>query len=268
MQVYRGMDIGTAKPSSEVRKVLTHHLIDIKEPTEQFSSGEFIKRAEELIPEIRQRGKIPVLSGGTAFYFKNFLCGLSQAPPSDLEIRTELKSEFNKKGPSALYTELKALDAQSASRIHPNDTYRILRALEVIRLTGIPLSRYMVPSEIRAGSSLFIAGLTRPRVELYNRINARVDKMFEEGLSDEIRILLARGFRQEDPGMRGLGYKEFFEFLSRGCGTKLEVAENIKRNSRNYAKRQITFFNSLPGVRWYNPEEDLLERDLEEFLSS
>ncbi|MDR1429352.1 MAG: tRNA (adenosine(37)-N6)-dimethylallyltransferase MiaA, partial [Spirochaetaceae bacterium] len=193
MQVYRGMDTGTAKPSRELRAKLPHHLIDIRNPDEQFNSGEFVHLADAACLDIARRGKLPVVSGGTAFYLKNFVLGLPDAPPSDSAIRKALKDEWETLGPGPLMEELATVDRESASRIHANDQYRILRALEVYRLTGRPLSSYSSVSGLRG--SIFprketpplryrflLVGLRREREELYRRINERCAAMFRDGL--------------------------------------------------------------------------------------
>jgi tRNA dimethylallyltransferase len=261
MQVYRGMDIGTAKPSAQERERLPHHLIDIRSPNEQFNAGDFVRLALEAIGDIARRGAFPVVCGGTGFYLKNLILGLPESPPADAEIRAALKGELREKGPAALMQELAAGDPVSAERIHLNDTYRLLRALEVLRLTGRPLSSFGVSG---AGTEEDIewvcVGISRGREELYRRIDARCAAMFEQGLPDEVRRLYEMGYTPRDPGMRAIGYREFFVQdedgtyrLSRDiAGVQALVAQN----SRRYAKRQITFFASLPGVQWIEAGDD------------
>ncbi|MDR0302535.1 MAG: tRNA (adenosine(37)-N6)-dimethylallyltransferase MiaA, partial [Treponema sp.] len=211
MQVYRGMDIGTAKPSVEERARLPHHLIDIRDPSQQFNAGDFVRLADEACKEIASRGKLPVVSGGTGFYLKNFIMGLSEAPPSNEEIRAELKNELQEKGSVALMTELAAADPVSAGRIHINDEYRLLRALEVWRSCGQPLSSFEVNSEKKRSCFRFITiGLSREREELYRRINLRCEEMFRRGLAEEVRSLYEKGYTPNDPGLRAIGYREFF----------------------------------------------------------
>ena len=193
MQVYRGMDIGTAKPSAEEREALPHHLIDIRDPSEQFNAGDFVRLADEACSQIAGRGRLPVISGGTGFYLKNFILGLSEAPPSDQEIRRQLKIDLSEKGIASLMEELANCDPVSAGRIHINDEYRLLRALEVYRSCGKPLSSFEANSNIFSGSSrgdvsgdektrgdyrFTIIGLSRPREELYRRVNLRCAQMF------------------------------------------------------------------------------------------
>ena len=174
MQVYRGMNIGTAKPSAEEQERLPHHLIDIRDPSQQFNAGDFVRLADEACLQITSRGKLPVVSGGTGFYLKNFIMGLSEAPPSDAEVREQLKQELRENGAAALMEELAACDPISAGRIHINDEYRLLRALEVYRSCGSPLSSFEVSAVEKRSNFRFITiGLSRAREELYRRINQR-----------------------------------------------------------------------------------------------
>ncbi len=255
MQVYRGMDIGTAKPDRALRLTLPHHLIDIRDPCERYSVGEFVADADRLAADIIGRGRLPVVSGGTPFYFKHFLLGLPATPPSVPEVRERLRAELVKVGAAALHAELAGSDPKAAQRISPNDEYRILRALEVLRITGRPLSEFALPRAVRNRFVFLVLGLERERDELNQRIDRRVDLMFERGLPEEVRSLLGAGCSFEDPGMRGIGYREFSGRIERPAGGVEEARELIKRNSRRYAKRQITFFRSLPLVRWHHAED-------------
>jgi tRNA dimethylallyltransferase len=269
MQVYRGMDIGTAKPSLYERSCLYHHLIDIRDPGEQFNAGDFVRLADEACVDIASRGKLPVVSGGTGFYLKNFIMGLSDAPPSDARSRAQLKQELREKGAAALMRELSVSDPVSAGRIHINDEYRLLRALEVSRL-GQPLSSYKLNSKNTRNDYRFIViGLSRPKDELYSRINLRCGEMFERGLEREVKTLYEAGYTPEDPGIRAIGYREFF--IDDENGWKLSqdsrgVQALITQNSRRYAKRQITFFAPIPDVKWIECTKDtaeLIRRELE-----
>jgi tRNA dimethylallyltransferase len=248
------LDIGTAKPTEQLRARIPHHLIDILEPTCQFNAGQFVHLAEELIAEIRGRGNTPVLCGGTAYYLRSFITGLPDAPPGNPEIRRELKIEAEQRGLQVLLDELERVDPVTRSRVKERDSYRILRALEVYRASGRPLSAFTNPSTPRKEYEFLLMGLLRERSQLYSRIEQRVERMFREGLVGEVGSLLETGLGFEDPGMRGIGYREFFE-LCKGCSTLETVKQLIKRNSRRYAKRQITFFKSLADVHWLDPEE-------------
>ena len=261
MQVYRGMDIGTAKPSPEERLQLPHHLIDIRDPGEQFTAGDFVLLAKKAIDDIVKRGCIPIVAGGTGFYLKNLVLGLPEAPPSDQAIRNTLKFELQEKGAAALMEELARLDPVSAGKIHLNDEYRLLRALEVQRLCGRPLSSFSMSTGTGAsGYDFRIIGLSRPREELYRRIDARCAAMFERGLPDEVRKLYDAGYTPRDPGLRAIGYREFFvedpptSGVFRLSQDIAGVQALVAMNSRRYAKRQITFFSSLPGAKWVDPD--------------
>jgi tRNA dimethylallyltransferase len=270
MQVYRGMDIGTAKPSPEERAKIPHHLIDIRNPDEQFNAGEFTRLAEEACAAAAGRGALPVVSGGTGFYLKNLVLGLSEAPPVDPEIRRLLKNELAAKGASSLMKELAEADPVSAGRIHINDEYRLLRALEVYRLSGRPLSSFASPWNTTAGNPperpfrFLLVGLRRNREELYRRINERTAAMFRAGLADEIKRLYEAGYTPSDPGLRAIGYREFFVQDANGIGASAwrlsqdlaGVQALVAQNSRRYAKRQITFFASLPDVKWVDCGKD------------
>jgi tRNA dimethylallyltransferase len=284
MQVYRGMNIGTAKPSAAERAALPHHLIDIREPSEQFNVGDFVCLAGEACRDIHRWGKLPVVSGGTGFYLKNFIQGLPESPPSDPQIRRAVKADLDQKGAAALMEELAAQDAESAARIHINDTYRLTRALEVLRLTGRPLSSFRQNGTERK-YSFFIAGLRRGREDLYRRINARTAEMFSKGLPAEVEALFNAGFSPADPGLRAIGYREFFteerengkplrrfSMAQAGNARDLSAIEAlVAQNSRRYAKRQITYFSSLHETVWLDAENEeeaaeTLRRELGKFI--
>lgn len=260
MQVYRGMDIGTAKPSPADRARLPHHLIDIVEPSRQFSAGEFVRRAEELIVEIRSRGKVPVVSGGTGFYLRTFLCGLPASPRSDPRVRRRLQDLEREKGIGWLHGLLAERDPEAGRRIPPADRHRVLRALEVLETTGRSVYAFERPSTLRGDREFLLIGLDRPREELYRRIEARVDAMFSTGLVDEVKGLIAAGYGPRDPGMRGIGYREFLA-MRKGCLGFREVRELVKADSRRYAKRQLTFLRAIPGVRWFDARKPEGARD-------
>jgi len=255
MQVYRRMDVGTAKPGRDELARLPHHLVDVAEPSEQFNAGRFVSEAERLIREVGERGKIPVVSGGTAFYMTSLLYGMPEAPPVDPSTRERLREKERAEGHAALYRELQERDPDGAARIHENDRYRIMRALEVLETTGRSLFSFRWPRTPRTDLRFLLIGLDRPREELYARIGARVDRMFSAGLVEEVKGLLAAGFGPADPGMRGIGYREILEMRA-GCETFPAVRERIALSTRHYAKRQLTFFRAVPGVRWMDPDDD------------
>jgi tRNA dimethylallyltransferase len=277
MQVYRGMDIGTAKPSPAFRAVLPHHLVDIRNPNEQFNAGEFVRLAGVAVRDIAGRGKLPVISGGTGFYILNFVLGLPEAPPSDLAVREALRRELRDRGAVALAEELAACDPVSAGRIHVNDEYRLLRALEVFRLSGRPLSGCLRPLPQPGGPAPYrflLLCLDRDREDVYRRIDERCARMFREGLPGEVLKLREAGYGPDDPGMRAIGYREFF-VPSEDGGFRLSadlpgLEALVARNSRRYAKRQLTYFASIPGLIRINAAEDPLpriRRELEAFLT-
>ena len=279
MQVYRGMDVGTAKPDVSTRSRLPHHLIDIRNPDEQFSVGDFIRLADVACHDIVERGRIPVVSGGTGFYLKHFLLGLPAAPPSDPAVRTALQAELAARGLDALAGELAAVDPESAERIHANDEYRILRALEVFRVSGLPRSSFSAAGRVsdaekRPSYRFLVLGLRRNRAELYRRIDERAHRMFQYGLPEEVARLVEAGYGSTDPGLKAIGYREFF--LEDGSIKRdhAEVEALVARDSRRYAKRQQTFFASIPGVRWIDfdePQSSAIEsitRELDTFLAN
>jgi tRNA dimethylallyltransferase len=259
MQAYKGMDIGTAKPDSALRARLPHALIDIRDIDEQYTVGDFARLADEACEEIFSRGKLPVVSGGSGFYVRNFICGMPTAPTADSGIRAEVASDLAQRGAAALREELALLDPASAARIHEHDLYRLTRALEIVRLTGRPMAEFAASAEPRAGRSFLTIGIAPPPEELVARIGLRVDAMLAAGLAEEVATLRAAGHGAGAPGMRAIGYREFFEpeglagGLASGLasGLALEaIADKIKLDTKRYAKRQMTFLRKLPGIEW------------------
>ena len=261
MQVYKYMDIGTCKPEREIVKSVPHHLIDIVEPDEQFNAGEFVREADKLIKEIIKRGNIPVLAGGTAFYFRNFIYGMPKVPKSKKKIRDSVLNKLKIHGLEKLYFDLRKIDHSCACKISSHDKFRILRALEVYEQTGNPISFYKVPNIPREDYSFLLIGLMRPKKELHLRIEQRVNRLFENGLVDEVKELLEKGYNINDPGMKGIGYREIL-LMKDGSNSLYEVRKDIKKNSKAYAKRQMTFFNAFDNVLWYHPDsiEDIKNR--------
>jgi len=250
------LDIGSAKVSAEVMKKVPHYLIDILPPTEQFTVADFIKKADEAIVDIYNRGRIPIISGGTAFYFKHFLYGLSEAPPTDEKVRADIEKEIKSNGIESIYQILKEVDFTSYQRINPNDSYRIQRAVEVYRTCGKPLSSFSVPKTPRNNMDPLIIGLYRDNEEMAKRLKLRVNLMLQEGLLDEIKTLIREGADASWPGMQGIGYKEFFEAMKTGEQSSSQILERIVLNSKHYAKRQYTFFKSFENVNWMDAKDD------------
>ncbi len=254
-QVYRGLEIGTAKPDACERAALTHHLLDCRNPDEQFTAGDFVKTADNLIPAIVARNRIPIVAGGTGFYIKSFINGLPDSPPAFPEIRKELKQEIRVKGLPVMHSELEKVDPVSAGRIPPADRYRIERALEVYRGTGRALSDFRVPETRRSCYRFLILGVYREREELYRRIDARVEGMLRSGLIEEVSKLLNDGYVPSDPGLRTIGYREILDMRRNGCTTLETTKALICRNTRRYAKRQMTFFRRIPDTKWFGADE-------------
>lgn len=255
MQVYRGLNIGTAKPPADERRSPPHHLIDIRDPDEQFTVGDFVREAEICIHEIASRGRLPVVSGGTAFYLRALLCGLPETPPSDPDIRAEIESQRDQRGLAAMHAQLEAIDPEGARSIDPHDGYRIVRALEVHRISGRPRSAFRAPERLREGLSCRVYELLVPRETLYARINDRVDQMFARGLPEEIDRLREAGFGKTTQALRAIGYREFFELDGRESDDLARVRTTIQRNSRRYAKRQRTFAHLIPERIGIAPDE-------------
>lgn len=252
LQVYRHLDVGAAKPTRAERARFRHHLIDVADPAEQFDAGRFVRHAEQALADTAARGRRALIVGGCAYYLRSLVCGLPDAPRGDPAIRADLTRRLRVDGREALRRELESADPESARRIHANDTYRIVRALEVLAAAGRPLSSFRVPDRPADPGRFRLIGLQRPRDELARRIDARVEEMRAAGLAEEVRELLARGYPPSCPGLRGIGYRELAAAIGAGAaGAASEpVWDAIKRNTRRYAKRQMTFFRSLPGVRW------------------
>lgn len=248
MQVYKGLDIGTAKPDENEKNELPHHLIDILEPDEQFSVADFVSMADSCCREIYGRGKIPLVAGGTGFYIRNFIMGLPETPVSDEKIRNSLKERIKNEGNEALYAELESVDAESAAKINVNDWYRICRALEVFYSTGKPRSSFKVSSKMRENYDFKVIVLESERAKLYEKINFRVEKMFERGLAGEVRALYEKGFGKSAPGMQAIGYREWFLDDGSLRSDVENVMQEIKRDSRKYAKKQYTYISGIPGA--------------------
>ncbi len=250
MQVYRYMDIGTGKPSHEDRGRIPHHLIDTIFPDEAFSAADYKEKAREVIEELRKAGKNILVVGGTGLYIKALLRGLFPSPEANHSLRQELRERANRLGRTSLWHELKEVDPISASKLHPNDMLRVIRALEVYWQTGIPLSRWQKKHAFgdRPYEVLKI-GLLRERGDLYRRIENRVDHMIMSGFEEEVRSLLDMGYGRHLKSMQGLGYKQMVEYL---CGERTlgEAIHLIKAVTKAYAKRQLTWFRNDPEVQW------------------
>ncbi len=240
--VYKGMNIGTAKPEPELRQLLSHHLIDILTPDQQYNVSDFVNDADKACREITERGNIPVVCGGTGFYIRNFLYGVAPTPVSDPEVREKLKQRIATEGNAALYKELESIDPASAKKIHPNDAYRICRALEVYYLSGKTRSDFAIKTELRSKYNFIFLVLEPPRQLLYRRIEDRVNQMIGQGLEEEVQNLIKEGYTKDSPGLKAIGYHEWFEYPDRQQAVKA-----IIHNSRKYAKKQYSYIRDIPG---------------------
>jgi tRNA dimethylallyltransferase len=255
VQVYRGFDIGTDKPSAEARKGVPHHLIDAVEPGIQFTAADFVREALRAAQDISRRGLVPFIVGGTGLYLKALVEGLFPGPGRDPALRAEFEAEAREKGLEALFRRLEDVDPAYARKIRSRDRIRIIRALEVHSLTGRPLSEHFLQTKSPTrGSNVLKIGLRLEREVLYRRIEDRVDRMFERGLVNEVRGLLGRGVREDAPPFRALGYRHVRRYV-RG-EISLEDAKTLtKVDTRHYAKRQTTWFRKMEGVAWFSPDD-------------
>ena len=255
LQVYRGFDIGTAKPGAEDRRRVPHHLLDILEPHQQFSAGEFARRARRAIDEIQSRRRLPMLVGGSGLYLRALVEGISPIPAVDPELRRRLRQRLEAEGLEALRAELSRLDPETAARLAPADGQRLLRALEVALGTGRPLSAWLAERPVGGGGidAVWI-GLTVARALLYDRIAVRVGRMLAAGWVDEVRRLLESGLEPSLPAFQAIGYRELAAYIA-GDSTLAEATERIVRATRRYAKRQMTWFRRQPGIAWFPADE-------------
>ncbi len=251
--VYRGMDIGTDKPGPEARRRVRHHLIDIADPTQRFSAGDFVREADAAIAQIRARGKTPVVAGGTHFYIRALLLGLFPSPPHDQELRRQLEAAWSADRAS-LWTELERADPALTRRLNPGDRQRILRALEVWRLTGVPLSEHWRRHRTARRYHALIVAPLRERADLYARIDLRVDAMFSSGFVEEVRHLLTQGVSPRAHAMKAIGYRQIVEVVY-GKSSLAQAKEATKRASRHLAKRQLTWLRHLreSNLHWVSP---------------
>ena len=265
-QIYRFMDIGTAKPTPQERKRVTHHFIDIKYPDEYYSAGKFGQEAREVIKQLQTQGKRAIVVGGSGLYVRALVDGFFNKQIYDQSLKAKLKKEIEEKGLASLYERLQQVDPESAQRIHPNDGHRIVRALEVYELTGIPFSEFQKEATTKADFEPVFWGLTRERDELYRIIERRVDQMLSEGLVEEVMSLKARGYSENLNSMQTVGYKEVFDFLN-GKISRQEMIRLIKQHSRNYAKRQLTWFRKDQRIQWIHlSENELFDHHIEKIL--
>lgn len=248
-QVYKYLDIGTAKPSKAERKRVRHHLLDFLEPDAVYSAARFTADARQVMDRLDQDGKRYLICGGSGLYLKALIEGLSQIPPADENIRRELDSLLAAKGKEALFKMLKEFDPESAQKIKPNDAVRMIRAIEVFWLSGIKMSQWQKKERIRDNRSYRLVVLSRERDSLYRLIEARVDQMIEQGLFEETAKVLEMGYSPESNSLNTVGYKEAIAF-SNGAMDRNTAVDLIKQNTRRYAKRQLTWFRGMSQAEW------------------
>jgi tRNA dimethylallyltransferase len=254
MQIYKGMDIGTAKITEEEMEGIPHHLIDIKKPEESFSTAEFQELVRKKIDEISSRGKMPMIVGGTGLYIQSVIFDYHFTDaPSDPAFRRSLEQAAEENGQEFLHGKLKDADPESASRIHPNNVRRVIRALEIIHCTGKTAGELQENQSSELLYDTALIGLTMDREMLYNRINYRVDLMMKQGLLDEVQYFYEKGLR-ECQSIQAIGYKELYDYFDGKVSLELAI-ENLKQNSRRYAKRQLTWFRNKMNVEWFDMSE-------------
>jgi tRNA dimethylallyltransferase len=269
VQIFRYLDIGTAKPGQEERRRVPHHMIDIREPTEVFTAGDYQREARKVLEDIRTRGKLPILAGGTGLYLRALTEGLFNGPARSMYWRNRLEMMSERKGRSHLHQVLRRLDPVAASRIGERDKQKIIRALEVRLETGKALSQHLDerPRQPLTAFKIHFVGLNPPREALYDRINRRVSRMFEAGLVEEIRQLLVKGIPLSAKPFEAIGYRHVLADLD-SCNAWEETIRIIQRDTRHYAKRQMTWFRNQPDVTWFDGPGDSneIKNKVQQFL--
>jgi tRNA dimethylallyltransferase len=257
VQVFRRLDIGSAKPSPEHRRLAPHHMIDVREPTEVFTAGDYQREARTILDDVKQRKRLPILVGGTGLYLRALTEGLFDGPSRSVYWRNRLETISERKGREYLYALLKRLDAVAAARIAPRDKPKIIRALEVRLETGKPLSEHLArqPRRPLEGFDLMTIGLDPPREEVHRRINERVCRMFDSGLVEEVRGLLSEGIPRSAKPLGAIGYRHVLANLD-ACNGWQDTIRIIQRDTRQYAKRQMTWFRKQSHVTWFDGPGD------------
>lgn len=251
MQLYKFMDIGSAKPTADEQAAARHYLVDEIDPREEFSVAEYVKLAKKYIRQILDDGKLPIISGGTGLYVNSLIYDMDfAAAPKDSAERERLRALLAEKGPEHLHSLLREIDPNAAGRIHPNNTKKVIRAIEAAK-SGSPIPAFEASFKKTADYDYLLIGLNRDRAELYDRINRRVDIMLDAGLEDEIKGLMAMGLDSESISMKGIGYKEMIAYFNGEYGRD-EAVELVKRSSRRYAKRQLTWFRRYDDMHWFD----------------
>jgi len=268
MQVYRGMDIGTAKPTHREQRGISHHLLDVVNPDEDFNAAIYRRMALPIVNEICSKGKTCLVVGGTGLYIRGLIGGLMESPPSDPELRERLRMECEIHGTAKLHEKLESLDPERAERIHPNDGVRIIRAIEINYLSDLRSSDLMKRHGFRERSlNALKLCLHVDREDLYHRINERSVKMADKGLIEETRDLLKKGYSPDLKSMKAIGYRHVIRYLQ-GEWSLEETITKLKRDTRRYAKRQLTWFRAEPGIIWVDPKDlDMVIKKIHLFLS-
>ena len=264
MQIYRGMDIGTAKATMDERQGIPHHLIDEKNPDEPYSVAAFQQTVRAKMEEIKSRGKLPIIVGGTGLYIKSVLYDYEFAGESESKEIDEAK--YGHLSNEELHAKLAAVDEAGAKDIHPNNRKRVIRALEIYETSGVKKSEMIEKQEHKMIYDACLIGLTDDRTVLYDRINKRVDVMYETGLVEEVKALFDEGIPAESQSIRAIGYKELYDYF-KGFISLEESKELIKRNSRRYAKRQYTWFNNQMDVTWFKVDVQHFDKTVKEVLT-
>ena len=255
VQIYRHMDIGTAKPTPEEKRRVAHHMIDIVNPDESYDAARFSLEARASVNQLLAWGHVPLVAGGTGFYVKALLYGLCEAAPENGAIRTRLREEADRGGGQYLHQRLKACDPEAAAIIHPNDVYRIIRALEVYEASGMSMTEFRRRHGFSdAPYNVLKIGLFMDRQALYARIEQRVDRMIAQGLHDEVRQLLAAGYHENLRSMQSLGYRHMTAYIQ-GKTDHASAVAGLKKDTRNYAKRQLTWFRKDSQTTWFEPDQ-------------
>ncbi|NLD06188.1 MAG: tRNA (adenosine(37)-N6)-dimethylallyltransferase MiaA [Synergistaceae bacterium] len=265
-QVYRYLDVGTDKVSPEIRREILHHLIDVADPDQIYSAADFALQASDAIERIRARDRVPLLIGGTAFYYKA-LCGtLSEDLPKDLSVRKRLEEEIKERGLAELHSELRTVDPAAGEKIHPNDHVRTMRAVEIFRITGKSATWwYENQAKMESPYDIFYIGLIRDRVNLYKNIEARIKQQFSNGYPEEVEWLLAQGYSPKLPALQGFGYRELVQYVKGNCSYE-DALEGDIRSTKAFSRRQMTWFKHFQPSLWYDFDKYEMSEAMEDVL--
>ena len=265
-QVYRYLDVGTDKVSLEIRREILHHLIDVADPDQIYSAADFASQATDAIERIRKRNRVPLLIGGTPFYYRALYGTLSEDLPKDTAVRKLLEEEIEERGLAELHSELSAIDPEAAAKIHPNDPVRTMRALEIYRITGKPATWwYGNQAKMESPFDIFYIGLIRDRSNLYKNIAARVREQFSNGYPEEVEWLLAQGYSPSLPALQGFGYRELVQYVKGSCSYE-EALEGDIRSTKAFSRRQMTWFRHFEPALWYDFDKYEMSEAMEDVM--